>query len=264
MLTVERLRAGLPVDGLGEPLYFFSSIGSTSQYARELAEQRAPHGTLVVADEQTAGRGRGANHWSTPPQSAVAFSLVLRPEHLPAADVGGLNALGALAVAEALEALGARPKIKWPNDILLKRAKTAGILTEAAWQGDHLDYAVIGVGVNVRPKSVPNSREVSFPATCVESATGLVVDRTHLLLAILAHLASWYDKLGSASLVEAWDRRLAYRNKWVGVQLHSGEQQGRVRGLTPEGLLKLETSAGESLVVGAEGAVLRPIDKPNG
>ena len=105
MLTVERLRAGLPVDGLGEPLYFFSTIGSTNEYARELGEQGAPHGTLVVADEQTAGRGRGQNHWSTPPQSAIALSLVLRPEELAPDQVGRLNAIGALAVAEAIEAL---------------------------------------------------------------------------------------------------------------------------------------------------------------
>jgi BirA family transcriptional regulator, biotin operon repressor / biotin---[acetyl-CoA-carboxylase] ligase len=264
MLTVERLRAGLPVDGLGDPLYFFTSIGSTSQYARELAEQNAPHGTLVVADEQTAGRGRGANHWSTPPQSAVAFSIVLRPDHLAAQDMGGLNALGALAVGEALEALGAKPRIKWPNDILLKKAKVAGILTEVVWQGDKLEYALVGMGVNVRPKSVPNSREVSFPATCVETATGLVVDRSHLLLAIVGGLATWYQRLGTEDLVEAWEKRLAYRGQWVGVRMHSGERQGVVRGLTREGWLKLETSDGEPIEVGAEGAVLRPIDRPDG
>lgn len=260
MLTVERLRAGLPVDGLGEPLYFFSTIGSTNEYARELGEQGAPHGTLVVADEQTAGRGRGQNHWSTPPQSAIALSLVLRPEELAPDQVGRLNAIGALAVAEAIEALHGRAKIKWPNDVLMDNAKVAGVLTEAAWQGDKLDCVVVGVGVNVRPESVPDPESIAFPATCLDTELGQRVDRHQLLIAILRSISARADELGSVDLLQAWQSRLAFKGEQVRVDVPSGKVEGVLVGLTSSGYVELDVQGAGPTEIGGEGASLRPID----
>jgi BirA family biotin operon repressor/biotin-[acetyl-CoA-carboxylase] ligase len=260
MLTVEKLRAELPVNGLGEPLYFFSTIGSTSQYARELGEQGAPHGTLVVADEQTAGRGRGDNHWSTPAHSAIAFSLVLRPENLMPDHVGGMNAVGALAVVEAVGELGGRAEIKWPNDVLVQGAKVCGILTEASWTGDALDFVLVGVGVNVHPGSVPKPKDLAFPATCLETALSRRVNRQQLLLAILWGLAERMDDLGTPELVQTWQDHLAFRGGRVRVEIPSGSVEGVIRGLTPNGFLMLDTTDEGRLEIGGEGASMRPID----
>jgi len=260
MLTVERLRAGLPVDGLGEPLYFFSTIGSTSQYARELAEQGAPHGTLVVADEQTAGRGRGENQWSTPPQSAIAFSLVLRPDTLAPDQLGGMNAIGSLAVVEAIEGLGGEAEIKWPNDVLVHGAKVAGVLTEATWRGNVLECVLVGVGVNVHPGSVPDSETIAFPAACLDAELNARTDRHQLLMAILENLAGRVKDLGSPALVQAWHDHLAFKGKVVRVETPSGAVEGQLAGLTPSGFVKLEIAGSGLTEIGGEGASLRPID----
>ena len=260
MLTVEKLRAGLPVNGLGEPLYFFSTIGSTNEYARELSEQGAPHGTLVVADEQTAGRGRGRNNWSTPSQSAIAFSLVLRPKELAAENIGRLNAIGALAVVEAIEALQGRAEIKWPNDVLINHAKVAGVLTEATWHGDSLDSVVIGVGVNVRPESVPDPEGIAFPATCLDTEIGARVDRLQLLTAILRSLSARADDLGSPELLKAWQGRLAFKGEQVRVDVPSGKVEGVLVGLTSSGYVELDVQGAGPTEIGGEGASLRPID----
>jgi len=260
MLTVERLRAGLPVNGLGEPLYFFSTIGSTSHYARELAEQGAPHGTLVVAEEQTAGRGRGQNQWSTPSHSAIAFSLVLRPDDLAPDQLGGMNAIGALAVVEAVEDLGGEAEIKWPNDVLLQGAKVAGILTEATWRGNSLECVLIGVGVNVRPESVPDPGAIAFPATCLDEALNVKADRHQLLIAILENLAGRVKDLGSPALVQAWHDHLAFKGEDVRVEVPSGAIEGELVGLTPSGFLQLSVTGSGLTEIGGEGASLRPID----
>lgn len=261
MLTPERLRAALPVNGLGEPLYFFSTIGSTNDYARELAEQGAPQGTLVVTDEQTAGRGRGDNRWETPARSALAFSVILRPKRLPPERAGIMTALGALAVAEAIEGLGRQAEIKWPNDVLMSGKKVAGVLAEIAWQGDTPAFAVIGVGVNVRPKSVPMKEEISFPATCVELRLGRVIDRHRLLIDILIKLADWYHNLESSKFMETWEAHLAYRGHMVAVEAPSGDIRGKLKGLSSNGRLCLEGDDKAVFEVGPESSRLRPIDK---
>jgi BirA family biotin operon repressor/biotin-[acetyl-CoA-carboxylase] ligase len=260
MLTVEELRAELPVNGLGEPLYFFSTIGSTSVYARELGEQGAPHGTLVVADEQTAGRGRGENAWSTPAQSAIAFSVVLRPENPSPDQLGGMNAIGALAVVRAVDALGGRAEIKWPNDVLIDGSKVAGILTDVSWSGHSLDYAVVGIGVNVRPASVPDGASIAFPAACLEDALGRSVDRLKLLVAILGNLAAELGNLGTSTLIEAWNDSLAFRGRRVRVDIPDGMVEGVLSGLTPGGLLVLDRAERGVMEIGGESASMRPID----
>jgi len=177
MLDVERLQSDLPSHGLGEPLHFFQSIGSTNDHAMSLARDGAPHGTLVVAEEQTEGKGRFGRKWFTPPNSALAFSLLLRPEGIPIEAMGDLTALGALAVAEAIEGLGIEGQIKWPNDVMLIGQKVAGVLVEGSWIGDQLEHAILGIGINVRPESVPPKEEIDIPATCIDTAVGGRVDR---------------------------------------------------------------------------------------
>ena len=155
MLRGDELRSILPAGGLSDELHFYASIGSTNDRAKELAQGGAPEGTLVVADEQTAGRGRAGRSWFSPAGAGLAFSVVLRPAASRPEAIGVWTALGALATRAALLRLGTSPTIKWPNDVLLKRGKVAGVLAEAVWEDNAVTSVVIGIGGNVRPESVP-------------------------------------------------------------------------------------------------------------
>ncbi len=260
MLDSARLQAGLPVGGLGEPFHFLESVGSTNDDARDLAAAGAPHGALVVAEEQRAGRGRGGSRWHTPKGCALAFSLVLRPAGKPAS-AGLYSGLGALAVCRALEAWGLQPQVKWPNDVLLGGRKAAGVLAEATWQGADLACLVLGIGLNVKPGSLPRPEVLDFPATCVERALGRPVDREALLLAILRELAEWLPRVGEESFRRAWEARLAYRGMEVEVRRAGSVQRGRLLGLAPDGRLRLRQDDGGELLVAAGALHLRPVDK---
>jgi BirA family biotin operon repressor/biotin-[acetyl-CoA-carboxylase] ligase len=128
----------------------FEQIGSTNDEAARLVAQGAPHLTLVIAEEQTAGRGRGGNTWYSPAGASLAFSLILYPHHLEPYLLPRLTALGALAVKDALNKLYDLPaQIKWPNDVLVHRQKVCGVLAEAQFDGDQVKALVLGIGINV-------------------------------------------------------------------------------------------------------------------
>ena len=261
MLTEGMLRDRLPIGGFGLPLHVLPSVGSTNDVALGLAEAGAPEGTLVVADTQTRGRGRSGRLWHTPPGSALAMSLVLRPRSLRPETAWGISVAGALAVAEALETEGAAPSIKWPNDVLLGERKAAGLLVDASWEGERLSYAVLGIGVNVLAGSAPPDEGVDYPATSLEHELGRPVDRGTLLLATLESLARWYARLGTAGLREAWWQRMAFRDQRVSVWDGLHEARGRLTGIDAAGGVVLVLEGGERVIVGAGAARLRPIDR---
>jgi BirA family biotin operon repressor/biotin-[acetyl-CoA-carboxylase] ligase len=261
MLDIDRLRSRLPVWGMGRELELHRAIGSTNDRAAELARQGAPQGTLVVAEEQTAGRGRAGSRWSTPPGSALALSLVLRPQGLSPEAAARMSAVGALAVAEALEAQGAAPQIKWPNDVLIDGGKAAGVLAEGSWEGTKLEYMVLGIGINVRQASVPPAGQAAFPATCVEAVVGHSVDRQELLLLVVEGVGRWYPRIETPELLAAWEHRLAFMNQEIMVfDAQEGvEIRGIVQGLTEEGHLRLKREGGSQVEIGVEAIHLRPV-----
>jgi BirA family biotin operon repressor/biotin-[acetyl-CoA-carboxylase] ligase len=261
MMDIEQLRQQLPVGSLGEPLLYFTTIGSTNDYAKEIAQSGTSSGTLILADEQTAGRGRWDRNWFTPPESALALSLIVKPENLPTHQLARLNGAAALAVCEALESFGGKPGIKWPNDVLLAGRKVAGILVEAGWQEQQLEYVVIGVGVNVTAASVPPAEGLAFPATCAESELGQSVARETLLLGILSSLTDWLARAGTESLVAAWNQRLAYRNDQVAVEGKEQTWLGELVGVDETGSLQLRLDSGERKLVADDFVRLRPVDK---
>jgi len=260
MWSVERLRSLIPAGGLGGDLYYYPSVGSTNDRAKELAEAGCPHGTVVIADEQTAGRGRAGRGWFTPAGAALAFSVVLRPPEAPADDLAGWTAVGALSVRDGLAALGAEAEIKWPNDVLLARRKSAGVLAEAAWQDDAHSHVVIGIGVNVTPDSVPGPRLLDYPATCVETQLGRPVDRADLLAGILAALERWTAGFRLSAVLAAWEDSLAFRGESVHVEGEGRAWQGQLSGLGPRGELRLRLDNGDSLLLPAGVMHLRPVD----
>jgi BirA family transcriptional regulator, biotin operon repressor / biotin---[acetyl-CoA-carboxylase] ligase len=261
MLTESDLRGRLPIGGFGLPLHVLPSVGSTNDAAVDLAEAGAAEGTLVVADSQTRGRGRGGRPWQTRAGTALAMSLVLRPRQIRPEAAWGISVAGALAVAEALETEGAAPSIKWPNDVLLGERKVSGVLVDASWEGERLMHAVLGIGVNVLEGSAPPDEDVDYPATSLEHVLGRPVDRGTLLLAVLESLARWCGRLGSASLRDAWWQRMAFRERWVRVENAGREVRGRLIGIDAGGGVVLCLEGGERVHVGAGAARLRPIDR---
>ncbi|MCC6190029.1 MAG: biotin--[acetyl-CoA-carboxylase] ligase [Anaerolineales bacterium] len=230
----------------GHPVYIYQQIGSTNTEAKRLAEAGAPEGLLVMAETQTAGRGRAGRHWLTPPGGALAFSLVLRPA-LPPAQAARLTMLAGLAVCEGIElASPLRVELKWPNDILVNGKKAGGILVESGLQGDRLDYAVVGIGLNV--SQAPGADQVEFPATALADGAGQPIDRLRLLRACLNRLQAQYARLADGEALRAdWTARLAWLGEKVVVTTADGALSGQAEGVDADGALLIRGETGEAL-----------------
>jgi BirA family biotin operon repressor/biotin-[acetyl-CoA-carboxylase] ligase len=253
---IESLLSSLP---LGAYRYF-DSIGSTNDEALVWASQGAPDFSLVVADEQTSGRGRMDRKWFTPPGSALALSLILRPAEAERAHPSRTTGLLALSLTETLSRLGLAPQIKWPNDVLLNGKKVAGILVESSWMGETLEALILGMGVNVCEASVPTTENILFPATSVENELGQLIERSHLLQEILTRVLEWRPKLGSEAFLKAWEEKLAFRGQQVQVEEGSGGAlTGKILGLEPDGNLRLRDERGKSVTVRFGEVHLRPL-----
>jgi BirA family biotin operon repressor/biotin-[acetyl-CoA-carboxylase] ligase len=241
---LQKALASLPLGGLR----YFDSIGSTNDEALAWATEGARDFSLVIADEQTTGRGRAGRKWVTPQGTALAFSLILRPDLAPnssperrgeSSTPSLFTGLAAVALVDALKKRGLKPQIKWPNDILLNRKKVAGILVESVWTGDALDTVVLGMGVNVLAGSNPPDEELLFPATNLETELGHSLKRAELLRDILTALMAWRPKMSTGELVKVWDENLSFRGEQV--QVTRGDEEplaGRVMGLEADGCLR--------------------------
>ncbi len=243
-------------------LRWFDSIGSTNDEALAWAAEGAKDLSIVIADEQTQGRGRLNRKWFTPKGSALAFSLILRPSarfalrpHL-SRTVG----LAALSIAESCLKHGLNPQIKWPNDILLNGKKAAGILVESVWSGEDVDSLVIGMGINVYKDSIPPADMLQFPATSLEEMLGSEPPkREEILLNILDAFIRWRERLGTDELIHAWEEMLAFRGEQVEVKAGSEiPVAGKVDGLESDGSLRLKDLHDKSVIVRFGDVSLRP------
>lgn len=240
---VLRALAGLR---FGHPVYVYGRLGSTNDEARRLAAAGAPEGLLVLAETQTAGRGRQGRRWITPRGAALAFSLVLRPALTPA-EASRVTMLAGLAACEAVEqAAGVPAALKWPNDVLLDGRKAGGILVESGLTEAGLAYLVLGIGLNV--SAAPPPAAVMFPATSVEAAAGRPVDRLALLQALVQRLSAGYADLapGNDRLHTAWAGRLAWRGQRVVAHTPEGDYHGCFEGADPDGALRLKHEDGRT------------------
>lgn len=203
---------------LGErPFRFYARVGSTQDLAREwaLANPDLPDGAVVIAEEQTAGRGRQGRVWHSPPASAIMCSVVVRPDVQPE-QLPRLVMAGGVAVAETLNALlPGKVALKWPNDVLVGGKKISGILSEATWIGDRLAAVVIGIGINIRTDFTQTP--LADQATSLESELGHAADRHPILANLLGHLDTWSRLVRDPVLVETWQRWLGTLGKHVRV-----------------------------------------------
>jgi len=247
---------------------YFDSIGSTNNEALAWATGGAKDLSLVIADEQTAGRGRLDRKWFTPKGTALAFSLILRPAAKEKPQLTRIVGLAALAIVDSLRSGGLVAQIKWPNDVLLGGRKVAGILVESVWSGEEVDCVIIGIGVNVLKGAVPSADLLQFPATSLEEALEPAVGRQKVLHDILANLIALRPHLGTDSFIAAWEKALAFRGEQVQVDTNTPEEHSRSAGETPitgkllglesDGSLRLSSRDGKSITVRFGDVRLRP------
>jgi BirA family biotin operon repressor/biotin-[acetyl-CoA-carboxylase] ligase len=222
------------------------SVGSTNDEAKRLAEAGAAEGTLVWGLEQTAGRGRRGRGWHSPPGN-LYMSAVLRPGK-PATQSALIGFVAAVALADALQDLGLasdRLRLKWPNDVLVDKAKVAGILVEtAAIAGETPPWLVLGMGVNLAhaPENTP------YPATTLRAVGMPDLTVEGLLEALAGRLAEWYGRWlaeGFAPVRAAWLKRATGLGEPIEVRLDQESLQGRFVALEEDGALSLELPQGE-------------------
>lgn len=237
----------------------FDSIGSTNDEALAWASKDAKDLSLVVAEEQTMGRGRYDRPWITPHATALAFSLILRPSAQERSHLSRIVGLTALALTDSFQKLGLRPEIKWPNDILLNSRKVAGVLIELVWSGDEVACIVVGVGVNILKGAVPSTDILRFPSTSLETALEVAPDRYAVLRDILSAFIERRPLIGTDTLMNDWGKLLAYRGRQVRVEM-GGDQtvQGNLLGLGSDGSLRIRTEDGKSVTVRFGDVRLRP------
>ena len=246
-----RMRATLSSRIFGRVLEYRERVGSTNDVILDLAEQSAPHGTVCLADEQSAGRGRRGYGWFSPPGCGIWVSVLLRPR-LPTAWTPPLTLCAAAAVAPVLEAAaGVSVEIKWPNDLLMGGRKVAGILAESRVVSGDAPVIVIGMGINVNHTRELFPDELSTSATSLRIESGRPVGREELFLDILASLESAYGHYlasGPASLLTEVDARLAWRGLTIEADSPVGAI-GRVSRIDDEGGLVLDRQDGDPLVI---------------
>lgn len=232
---------------------YYQEAASTNDIALAWAHEGAPDWSLVLADSQTAGRGRAGRRWITQPGVALAMSVVVRPESSFLAYLPRFTGLAALGLIGALGRLGLQGKLKWPNDVLLEGKKVAGVLVEADWEGQVLDALVVGMGVNVALGSLPDPDKVRYPATSVETVLGQALDRWALLGWILGEMRTLQQELPEEGFLKAWNSALAFRGAWVRFTPAGQEPQDvKILGVAESGALVFEDKAGrqESALAG--------------
>lgn len=241
-------------------LRYFDSIGSTNDEALAWAASGAKDFSIVIADEQTRGRGRLHRTWHTPKGSALAISLILRLDEKTKTHLSRTVGLAAVSIANSLLTFGLTPKIKWPNDILLNQKKVAGILVESVWSGNDVDSLVIGMGINVYKDSVPPSDSLQIPATSIEDELGKESPaREEIAKNVLLNIMEWREKISTLELLKTWEKHLAFRYQQVNI-ISNGEiiQTGILDGLEPDGSLRLRLENNNFVIIHVGDVSLRP------
>lgn len=238
-IAEEEIASRLHTKWMGKKICYFSRIDSTNQYAKRIGEEGAEDGTIVIADEQTAGKGRSGRHWVTPPKAAIAFTILLRPK-LPPSRISMVTLVKGLAVCNAIRELYGLPVgIKWPNDVVIGGRKICGILTEMSAEMDGVHYIVIGTGINTNVTSFPD--EIRDVATSLQIQLGHPVDRAEVLVKVIELFEQYYDifvKDGDLrNLQETYNKELLNLNERVRVLDPKGEYTGTALGIDPEGQL---------------------------
>ncbi|MFH1169718.1 MAG: biotin--[acetyl-CoA-carboxylase] ligase [Chloroflexota bacterium] len=253
-LSASSISAGLGTELIGRKVIYRSRVASTMDEARREARQGAAAGTVIVADEQTAGRGRIKRLWLTPGGN-IALSVILYPE---ITSLPYLIMMASLAVSYSIEAVtGLAAQIKWPNDVLINGKKVCGILVESDVRRGGVAYAIIGIGVNVAllPSDYP---EIETTATSLAAETGGEVSRLAVIRRLLVEMDRLYQSLpGGGAVYEQWRQRLVTLGRRVRVVSGSEVLEGIAESVAAEGSLLLRRADGSTTMIVAGDVTLR-------
>ena len=251
VLVPKLLRKRLHQGPIGKRIHHFFKTDSTNSVAMRLGERGEPHGTLVIAEEQTAGRGRGGHAWHSEKTNGIYMTVLLRPpispQHAPL-----ITMVAGLAVRDAiLEQTGVVPDLRWPNDLLFGRKKFCGILTEMNAEQDRIHFVAVGIGINVNHLKVPD--ELAAIATSLRIETGRSHSRVEIVARLLRHLDSYYNRFvsdGAESIVARFSEVSSYAHgKRVRIATTTGTYTGTTDGLEPGGLLRVRRDDGRTVPV---------------
>ena len=235
----------------GKTVHFARETDSTNLWIKRLAKEGAPEGTLALAEFQSAGRGRLGRSWEVPEGTSVMMSILLRPKFEPQY-APTLTLVMGMAVAKAVKKLGFDVSIKWPNDVVVSHKKICGILTEMGVRDGKIDYAVIGVGINVNIREFPD--EMADKATSLYLESGRKFDRSQIPGLVMEAFEEYYEKFAATcdlgGLKEKYESILANYNQPVRV-LAKEPYEGVARGITDGGELLVEKTDGTIVAVSA-------------
>ena len=254
-LNPETLASSLQTVSFGKQLTHREEVSSTNVVAHELARGGCPEGTVVIAESQSAGKGRLGRSWESPVGKNLYLSLVLRPVTTPT-EAAKLTLLAAVSVAETLHSeLTFPPRIKWPNDILLRGRKTSGILCELVTEGERVTFVIVGVGVNLNYARAEMPQEIRGIATSVMEEAGRVVNRSAFTQRLIQSLETQYlswQKNGFNDVARLWNQYARIEGQWMRAQVGGNNLVGKACGLDEHGFLVLESTKGitERVVAG--------------
>ncbi len=241
-MTVNDILAGLQNQTIGRQLQTYNQVDSTNDLALQCGIDGAEEGTLILAENQTQGRGRHGRRWLAPPRSSILASVILR-HRLRADQVGLPNLIGAVAIATAIcELTNLSARIKWPNDVLIQGKKVSGVLTELEYDRHRQPFFVMGFGVNVNTTWTDLPEELRASATSLQIESDRKIARVVLLQAILHRLEENYLRLkhGETDPIVATANRLLYRSgDWIEIKTAAEVFCGRVEAIDRDGGLLL-------------------------
>ena len=265
LLTYEEIEEYLRTDFIGRNIQHFPSIDSTNKRAKEIALEKK-EGTLIIAEEQLAGKGRLGRDWISPKGKGIWMSIVLKPRVEPM-EVAKVTLLGAAAVHKALEKMNVASKIKWPNDILIGDKKICGILTEMNCELNMINYVVIGIGINVNLDDEEIPEDLKDKATSIKINKGAEIDRKLLVSHILNEFEKLYipfkDKGDGKEAIAICRNNSALIGKEVRVIRGEGVKLGKALDINGDGELVVEFGngvienifSGEVSIRGVEGYI---------
>jgi BirA family biotin operon repressor/biotin-[acetyl-CoA-carboxylase] ligase len=253
-LSAAAITDGLATRFIGQEVSCYPSLPSTNDVAKQKARQGAKEGTVIVAEEQTAGRGRIKRRWLSP-RGSIALSMILYP---PLAYLPSLIMVASLAVARSIEQVtNLKAKIKWPNDVLVNDKKICGILVESDVRGNKVDYAVIGIGLNVNLK-LSEFPQIAPMATSLSRELGREVSRREVIRSLLAEAEKLYLALAAGdSVFKEWRDNLVTLGQKVRVSSGAVTYRGIAESVAADGSLLLRQPDGSLLKIVAGDVTLR-------
>ena len=248
LLTPSEIKPILKTKWMGRMVHYFHSLDSTNSKAYQLGLNGAKEGEVVIAESQEKGRGRLGRRWFSPPFLNLYISVILRPKILPH-QAPLITLMAAVATAGAIEKFsGLPPIIKWPNDILLRDRKVAGLLNEIHSEMDRIHFVILGIGVNLNMDGKMFSKEIRTVATSLKIEIGRRVSRKAFLQFLLLELEAWYSiflKEGSSPVLKAWRERAQIKGRRVKVIFFGETLAGVAVDVDSDGALILETADGK-------------------